>query len=128
MPRIQISTDDLRLQRLEEIGEQLTKGDPEASMPAKRSAAFDYLVDAIVNANHTVNAQKADISRLQGLVKEGEKSESIQAKLDALTEDHEKTQYKLNGCRSDCHRLERGTTGMMETISFLVERLRGFEL
>ena len=128
MPRIQINTDDMRLQRLEEIGEQLTKSNPETSISIKRSTAFDYLIDAIVNANQTMNAQKADINRLQALGKDGEKSETLQKKLDDLSEEHEKIQYKLNASRNDCHRLESGATGMMETISFLVDRIRGLEL
>ena len=128
MPRIQINTDDMRLKRLEDIGEQLTKSSPDTSISITRSTAFDYLIDAIVNANQTMNAQKADINRLQALVKDGEKSESLQNKLDDLSEEHEKIQYKLNACRNDCHRLERGATGMMETISFLVDRIRGLDL
>lgn len=130
MSRIQITTDDLRLERLDQLGEEITKSTPDVSRSAKRNAAFDYLVDAVVSSAQNIKAMRADISRLNGVIQELEPLRGLDVKLDEANsslsdtkDDLALSEENLAACKSKCARLEEAIEGMLLTIEYLtVER------
>lgn len=126
MPRIYLETDELRLNRLEEIGRQLTK-DQEVSASKMRSAALDYLIDTITQAHNALAAHKAEISRLEKQITDQASSSVIQGQLDTLTEEHDRLEGRYNYASNTLRRMEHGVNGMMSTIWFLVEKVREYE-
>ena len=126
MSRIQITTDDLRLERLDQIGEEITKSTPDISRSAKRNAAFDYLVDAVVSSAQNIKAMRADISRLNGIIQDLEplrgldvKLEESNSSLDEAKDDLELSEENLAACKRKCARLEEAIEGMLLTIEYL---------
>lgn len=133
MPRIQINTDDLRLKRLDEIAAELTK-DRDISVSARRSAAFDYLVDAIVNATQTINSQRADLARLSEMAKSAdeisplrEEVESLKQSKQDLEDDLGSTSAKLEMARDEARSLSHGVDCMEQSMLFILTRLREYK-
>ena len=133
MPRIQVNTDDLRLKRLDEIGAELTK-DRDISVSARRSAAFDYLVDAIVNATQTINSQRADLARLSEMAKSADEISPLREEIEALKQskqdleaDLSSTSAKLEMARDETRVLSNGVDCMEQSMLFILTRLREYK-